>query len=323
MEIETYQTFAQRFVALKSSNGSAGALVLRVVLLTVTAIALTIFGSTAAWLAGQALMAVAIMQWFFLLHDSGHRHFFATPALNTLVGHVASVFCLVPFTPWRTIHGQHHLWTGWHDLDPTQAGVTLGDLPRAQRVLVDVCWAAWIPLFTVAFGAINFWNLPRCVRRFSRDSREAWHHAFSMAVPLVAHGALFWFLGPAQAMHVYGLGMAGFFVLSDPLLLSQHSHMPERLADGEPVFANKLWDQDDYTRSIVFPRWASRHLLFHFDVHIVHHLFPNLPSYLVGQVQQEVGTVNTIDWWSWLKQAKRTPAHILLFSTRQTTGFDF
>ena len=323
MQFETYQAFAGRFAALKSSNWHASALVARLVVVTLAALALTVAGGTFAWLAGQVLMAIAIMQWFFLLHDCGHRHFFATPALNTVFGHVASIFCLVPFTPWRTIHGQHHLWTGWHDLDPTQAGVTFDKLPWAQKVLVDVCWASWIPIFTVAFGAINFWNLARCLRRFSRDAQEGWHHAFSMVVPLVAHIALFWFLGPAQAMHLYGLGMLGFFILSDPLLLSQHSHMPERIAENETVLANKLWDQDEYTRSIVFPRWASSLLLCHFDVHIVHHLFPNLPSYLVGQIQPEVATVNTIHWWTWLKQAKRTPAHVLLFSTRLTTGYDF
>jgi fatty acid desaturase len=324
MDHETYQTYAQRFKSLTSSDLMAALQVGRVVALTLAAVALSVAGGTVAWVIGQVLMAVAIMQWFFLLHDCGHRHFFATPWLNVLVGHVASVFCLLPFTPWRTIHGQHHVWTGWHDLDPTQAGVTIGQkLPWPKRLLVDICWACWVPIFTVAFGLINFWNLPRCVRRFSHTWRDAAHHAFSMAVPILAITALCSWLGAAQVWHIFGWGLVGFFILSDPLLLSQHSHMPERLAHQETALPNKLWDQDEFTRSIVFPRWASRHLLFHFDVHIVHHLFPNLPSYRVGQIQEEVKTVNTIDWWQWLKRAKRTPAHVLLFDTRMTTGYDF
>lgn len=323
MDLETYRAYAHRFTDLKPSDRTAAVQVLKVVVLTGAALALSLAGGTALWVVGQILMAVAILQWFFVLHDCGHRHFFATPALNTAVGHVASVFCILPFTPWRTIHGLHHVWTGWHDLDPTQAGVTLGKLPWYQRVLVDMCWALWIPLFTAAFGVINFWNLPRCVRRFSPARGDAWHHAFSMALPVAVIGALAAWIGWGQVVHLFGWGMVGFFIMSDPLLLSQHSHMPERMADGETAVPNKLWDQDEYTRSIVFPRWVSRHLLFHFDVHIVHHLFPNLPSYRVGQVQREVPTVNTIDWWQWLKQAKRTPAHVLLFDTRLSTGYDF
>lgn len=323
MEQNTYREFAARYARLESSDVRAAAWTLRVAATTAVAFWLSAQAEAPVWLCGQALLAVAILQWFFLLHDCGHRHFFKTPWLNTLVGHLASIFCIVPFSPWRAIHAQHHLWTGWKDRDPTQASVTLAELPRFLRVLMDVCWVLWIPLFTSVFGIRNFWNLPRCLRHFTRSRQEGWHHALSMAI-IVAAWVLAWVVVMPQGFwQFYALGFLGFFVLSDPLLLSQHSHMPSRTADEEEVVANKLWDQDQYTRSVVFPRWVSRHVLLNFDVHIAHHLLPNIPCYHLGRVHDELETVNTIGWWRWLLAAKRTPAHVLLLRSRLETGYDF
>jgi len=323
VEQSTYREFAARYARLESSDWRAALWTLRVAATTAVAFWLSAQAEPLVWLGGQALLAVAILQWFFLLHDCGHRHFFKTPWLNTLVGHLASIFCIVPFTPWRSIHAQHHLWTGWKDRDPTQASVTLAELPRPLRVLMDVCWVLWIPLFTSVFGIRNFWNLPRCLKHFTRSREEGLHHAFSLAL-IVAAWVLAWVVAfPQGFWQLYALGFLGFFVLSDPLLLSQHSHMPSRTTEQEEAVANKLWDQDQFTRSVVFPRWVSRYLLLNFDVHIAHHLLPNIPCYHLGAVHDELETVNTIDWWTWLRAAKRTPAHVLLLQSRLETGYDF
>ena len=47
--------------------------------------------SLAPWLAGQVLLALALVQWFVLLHECGHETLFRTRRLHRPVGHVAAV----------------------------------------------------------------------------------------------------------------------------------------------------------------------------------------------------------------------------------------
>jgi fatty acid desaturase len=318
VELADYQAHVKRFAHLKPHDGVAATWVLRVAALLALATWLSQAPVGPVWLLGQALMAVGMLQAFFVLHETGHRHYFRRGWANVVVGHLASVFALVPFTPWRTLHGEHHVWTGWRRHDPTLTGVRPGRLSAPFRFFVDACWACWIPIFTFSFGVLNFWNLPRLWRSHPGAADRA-RHAFSIAWLLGVYGLAGWLAGP-WLLHTFALGTVGYFVLSDPLLLSQHAHMPIREPGDEAVQPNRLWEQDGVTRSIVFPRWFSRHVLLNFDAHILHHLFPHIPSYRMDPLFAEVRTVNTIDWWTWLKAAKRTPGHVLLFQSREETG---
>jgi len=49
------------------------------------------------WAAGQIVLALALLQWFVILHEAGHNSLFRARRLNRLAGHVASVFALIPF----------------------------------------------------------------------------------------------------------------------------------------------------------------------------------------------------------------------------------
>ncbi|MCB9551044.1 MAG: fatty acid desaturase [Myxococcales bacterium] len=112
---------------------------------TALGITLSLAGPWWLWLPGQLILAVALMQWFVLLHEAGHSRLFRRRALNTLAGHVAAYFTAIPFHPWRTVHAMHHRWTGWQDLDPTTAGLVPRPLARHERLIVDLCWKYWIP----------------------------------------------------------------------------------------------------------------------------------------------------------------------------------
>lgn len=320
MDQAEYQRIVKDFQHLKTSNRRAAGVVAYVGAITATALALSTSANGWVWLGGQVLLGFAIMQWFVLLHDCGHRHFFSVPFLNNLVGTVASFFAVLPFFPWRSIHSKHHVWTGWHDIDPTILATIPRELPMAQRLVVDFCWRFWVPLFTLAFGLQNFWNLPRLKGYFPKRS-ERLEHAFSVFVLIGAYAFLGYWMG-WEALRLFGLGYLVFLVLSDPLLLSQHSHLPMELSHGEKVTPHKLWEQDAYTRSIVFPRWISKYVLLHFDVHITHHLLPTTPCYHLGVLHENLHTVNQMDAWKWLRIAKRTPGHQLLFQNRAMTGIE-
>src|SRR5690349_13427466 len=110
---------AEKYEDLGPRDGVGLLIVFGFSAVTGLALYLSSLPSVAAWLAGQALLSMALVQWFVLLHEAGHGTLFKTRALGSLAGHLASFFCLIPFRSWQAVHGLHHKWTGWQDLDPT------------------------------------------------------------------------------------------------------------------------------------------------------------------------------------------------------------
>lgn len=326
MKHPDYTALVQDLAHLKPHDGQAVWTLARVVALTVAGLVLSFdllaVGGTAAgglWALGQGLLGLAMLQWFILLHDAGHRHFFTRPLANQVLGSVASIFSLVPFFPWRAIHDQHHLWAGWQDLDPTSQATIPRELPPAAVRVIDFCWKWWLPLFTTTFGLRNFWNLKK-LQAYSSGPADRRRFLFSIALIVGVHAALFGLLGPAGWARGFALAFWVYFMLSDPLLLSQHSHVPQLLAGGEKVAPHKLWEQDVFTRGIVCPPWMSRFVLLGFDVHVGHHLLPNMPSYHLQAMHAALSTEHHIGWWTWLRAAKRLPGSVLVYQNRRMTG---
>jgi fatty acid desaturase len=138
---------------------------------------------------------------------------------------------------------------------------------------------------------------------------------------LIVWSGVFLWLCPMAVLRVYGLSYFLYLVASDPLLLSQHSHIPQDRAEGRKVAPIPYYEQDLYTRSVVFPKWISKWVLLYFDRHGVHHYFPSLPLYRLGDMQEPVR--NQIAWWPWLRAAKKMPAHRLLLENSLQTGIVF
>lgn len=78
--------------------------------LTAVSIFLSAFESPLLWLAGQILLAIALIEWFVILHECGHETLFKTNRLHLYAGHLASFFSVIPFRCWREVHGMHHKW---------------------------------------------------------------------------------------------------------------------------------------------------------------------------------------------------------------------
>src|ERR1700722_20137090 len=68
---------------------------------------------------GQALLAVFYFHNFAILHEAGHGNIHRRDLVNVIIGHYTSLFCFLPFYPWRYIHHEHHTWTGNPEKDPT------------------------------------------------------------------------------------------------------------------------------------------------------------------------------------------------------------
>lgn len=313
---EDFRIAVKNYSHYKSHTGLAILTLSRVIALTFIAVTLSLSSLPVVWLVGQILLAFAILQWFILLHDFGHNVFFKSHAANWFWGHVASVFCLVPFTPWKYIHAQHHVWTGWQDKDPTMESTLPQKGSSAQRIIVRWAWRLWIPLLSITFSVKNFWNLPRLFKIFPR-AKDRWLFAFSFFVMQLC----FWVAFPItpHIWKIWTLAYFVFLVIADPLLISQHSHVPQKLADGAEVRPIPVYEQEKYTRTLFFPKVISKYVLLSFDAHGPHHIWPTIPCYYLPLVK--VRSENDADWFAWLKEAKSLPADQILFSNRESTGW--
>ena len=89
--------------------------------------------------------------------------------------------------------------------------------------------------------------------------------------------------------------------LQDLLILSQHTHIPMELAGDERVKPFTPGEQEEFTRSLVFPSWFSRLVLLNFDAHGLHHMHPSIPGYDLQRLDEQPD--NCIAWWRWVWRA--------------------
>jgi fatty acid desaturase len=258
------------------------------------------------------------VQWFVILHECGHDTLFRTRRYHAIAGRVAAFFSLIPYHAWTRVHGRHHKWTGWQDLDPTTAALVPRARGRVERLLVNVCWRCWIPLFSVLYRLDNYWHLPRLFRMFPRpaDRRAIARDTLWL---LALYSALVVLIGVDAMLRAAGLALLLSLVLEDLLLLSQHTHVPTNVSGGQAVQPFPAIEQEPFTRSLRLPRLGSAFLL-HFDAHELHHMYPFVPGYHLRRIpyspEHEIGC------WRWVSRAKRLPGDVLLFQSRAETGWD-
>jgi acyl-lipid omega-6 desaturase (Delta-12 desaturase) len=269
------------------------------------------------WAGGQVVLALALLQWFVILHEAGHNNLFRTCRLNRLAGHVASVFALIPFYSWQRIHARHHKYTGWQDLDATTALLVPRAIKPWERAAMNFSWATGLPLFSILYRMQNFWNLPRVARYLERadEVRAARLNAWSLGL-LYALGTAV--IGPATLLTVAGAAFLLSLMAQDLILLSQHTHMPSNLSHGAPVRPFPPQQQEQFTRSLRLPEWLSRFLL-RFDMHELHHMYVQVPGYDLHRIPY--AAQNEVNWLDWTREAKQLSGTAFLFGSREQTGF--
>ncbi|HSE16318.1 MAG TPA: fatty acid desaturase [Pyrinomonadaceae bacterium] len=303
---------------LRSSNWAGSLLLSSAALLTVAGVALSLQRNVWVWLFGQAVLAVTLVQWFALLHECGHGTLFRSKTLHAPAGRVAAFFSLIPYYCWKRVHGRHHKWTGWQDLDPTTAALVPRTLGRGERALMNVCWRYWIPLFATLYRVNNFWHLPR-LRSLFREQEDRRRMTISIITFLLAYVAVVIIVGPWTLLRVTGVAFVFAFIVEDLLILSQHTHIPSNLSQGRQVPPFPALEQDVFTRSLILPSWISA-MLLRIDAHELHHMYPSVPGYRLHGISHD--TPNKIGWWKWVKGARALPGETLMFHNRIETGAD-
>jgi len=317
MTSEEYKELIQKYKKLKTNNIKASFIILSLLSTTFFSLYLSLSENNTIWFIGQILFGINVIQWFSTLHDLGHNHYFTNKRVNSVVGHVASFICILPYYPWKFIHREHHVWTGWKDLDPTMTIVAPRELSSGKMKFVNFCWKFWIPIMTLSFSFDNFWNVKKLNKMYP-SKKFQWRNTFSILFLLLSYATLLYFIPWSVFIKAWGLGYLIFLLLSDPLLISQHSGVDQMVSTpGEKPEKVHFRNQDEYTRALVFPNWITKFILIGFNKHILHHYFPTVPGYQLMKMNVEFK--NTEDWFQWLKKAKSTEAISLLFKNIKKT----
>ena len=303
---------------LRPTDATGASIVVAALAGTAVALVLSLAGSWILWVAGQLLLALMLLQWFVVLHECGHDTLFRTRRWHAAAGWLAGFFSLIPWHAWVRVHGRHHKWTGWQDLDPTTESLVPRQRSDAERAVVNVCWRLWVPLFSVLYRVTNYWHVPRLLRLFPSavDRRKLLR---DVAVLVALYAALVAVFGVGTIVRACGLGLLLTLMLQDLLLLSQHTHVPQHVSHGEAVRPFPSMEQELFTRSLRLPSVVSRFLL-HFDAHELHHMYPFVPGYHLRHIPYT--PENEIGWWRWITGAKRVRGEVLLFQNRVDTGYD-
>ena len=289
--------------------------------LVVTAVSLFLSASGvfALWLVGQVLLAIALVQWFVLLHECGHETLFRSKWIHVYVGHFAAFFSGIPFHNWKRIHAKHHKWTGWQDIDPTTETLVPRELSRFEKILANVCWKFWIPLFAVIYRVNNFWNALRLKKIFPKKNHRR-QLLWNIVILATVYVALLFVVGFGRFVRLAGVGILLSLMFQEWIILSQHTHIPMGLSHGEKVAPYPAIEQEPFTRSLTFPRWFSSNILLNMDAHELHHMYPFVPAYHLRRIDQP--TQNLFGWWRWILAAKRVPGEVFLFHNRDETGLN-
>jgi fatty acid desaturase len=260
------------------------------------------------------LLAVGGLQSFIVMHECGHGTMFSSPWLNRWILHIAGFFAMVPGVAWKTVHHQHHLWTGWKDRDPTTSLVLPGNLPSSKTSLINFAWKFHIPIFNLMYRLGNFWNLARLVRLYPNQR-------LALGCNILSYFAVYSFLFLRSDSRQLAIAICVVYLhlyLSEPIMLSQHTHIPQRLAAGQKVRRFVPWEQEVFTRSVSVPRWVAKMVLFNFNAHELHHIFPKIPGYMLHRIKCK--TENSVSLLEWMRTSRALNGSDLLFKSREATG---
>lgn len=260
-----------------------------------------------SWIFGQLILGVGFWRSFAILHACGHNAFFRNRKLNDLSGFLIAPLCFIPYFPWKYIHQDHHVWTGWKDLDPTTRGL-MKQPARWQQSLLNFCWKSWLPLISIHYIVTLFFDLNHS--SFKTFNRRKILTLLSMVWVILFHLGLVMISGSLW-LTLFGLSIFIYLNMGDLSLLTQHVHLPLDKTNGESVDPKNLWEQDQYSHTMLLPDFATRWIAMGFNHHSLHHLFPSLPYYKTHLVHFK-GT-HTHGWKEWILKSKSMKATELIF----------
>jgi omega-6 fatty acid desaturase (delta-12 desaturase) len=276
---------------------------------------LTSLNHLLTYIIGQLLISIFFLQTFILLHECGHLNFFKQKFLNDFFGNVFGVLTMIPFYNWKHMHNLHHKWTGWRDKDPTTEKTVEPSESHIMRIVANVSWFLFLPIFYLAYKLSNYWNLLKVKRHLNSDK-------YSKAVYNVIIYILFYSLVVYFFWEFLKSYILPAFILSliwkELVILTQHSHIEIPVSKLEQVRPVAYKNQVDYTRSFYVNKVIAHYLLFNFNLHELHHVYPGLPAYWMQNVNLDLP--QKPKYFEWFFKAKSMKGEDYIFRTSKNTG---
>jgi fatty acid desaturase len=242
-------------------------------------------GNWPAYILAQLIFVLVFFHNFTILHEAGHGNCSSDERVNTLIGYYASVFCFMPYFPWKYIHAEHHTWAGNVHKDPTLRIVRdYEESQRAKNWLIRVAWRTWLPVLALLQHVV-FWSYPLVLLKDGRlHGKRLRRSVFSVGLLVVVY--TFMYLAFADSIHVATFAPALILYLVVTELINLPHHMGTQLFENSERGGKlPVWEHNEVTRSCYYPRGLSGLLFLNFNFHIEHHLFPDLPWYRLRQAR--------------------------------------
>ena len=236
------------------------------------------------YLLSQLLLPVFMFRMFALMHECIHGALSTNELFNEVIGVVCGALCLLPYSPWKKIHLQHHLWSGNVDKDPSMGLIKKFDHKKVNtNKLRSVLWRLWVPWSAISQHMV-FWSKSYNFILEAKKGRERLWNVVSIVFPVLVYAQINWFNNL--------LGLFLYLMLVEVVNFPHHLQMP--MFEGKKRLNPHL--QYKTTRSCSYPSWFARNVLNNFNLHIEHHLFPNLPWYRLQEVQPIVKSMLNEDY---------------------------
>lgn len=227
----------------------------------------------------QPLFAIVFLHSFLLLHEAGHGACANSSIANSIIGHITSIFCCMPFFPWKYIHAEHHKWTGHLEKDPVFDLLKKAKEKKKLPAIMHLGWHSFLPI-GVFFLHLVYWSYPIKLAFTKKMNRKIFMRcAFSVGILPIAYFSLhtiaptlFHIINFLPAIFLYG-------VLWETLSTPQHIGLPSTLNKPD------LEDHASTTRTTYFPSILQKYLFLNFGLHIEHHFFPALPWHELKKAQ--------------------------------------
>ncbi len=243
---------------------------------------------------------------FLIGHDACHQGLTPVAWLNRVIGRIAFLPALHPYTGWELSHnGLHHSFTNLKNSDPGYAPFSKDEfdrLPRWRRGLERLyrTWAG-LALYYLIENWLKLEMFPRREHRARMRSQRLYSYdraaVIAFALTVIAASVYFGMkVRPdGQAAWLAAVGHVGVAWLLPFLIwngfisfitFQQHTHPRVRWFDNEDEWSF-YETQVRGTVHIEFPSWL-RLLLHNINEHTAHHINPRVPLYELKDAQDEV-----------------------------------
>lgn len=236
-------------------------------------------GNIFTYIIAQPLFAIVFLHSFLILHEAGHNACSTSTWVNVVTGHIASIFCCMPFYPWKYIHAEHHKWTGHLEKDPVFELLKSAKAKKKLPMIMHIGWRSFLPI-GVFFLHLVYWSYPlKLMRMKSKNKYMLWNCALSVALLAATYYVLHAFTPQLFSITNFLPAIFIYGVLWELLSTPQHIGLPSTLHKPD------LQDHANTTRSTSFPLWIEKYLFLNFGLHVEHHFFPALPWHELKKVQ--------------------------------------